>query len=248
MPQQAGSATGSAREGIANAALEMLGEAGLDDLVRVLTPERLATVGSWSPSTVRYHFGGRRDEDGPRDFAFRRRKLALAVLDLVVERTEESTEAAIERWRAAIDDLPIDQDLDGVLRAVVDNIASFVPGASEDDISARDRAYHLAVAVADEDPDAARLLRASRQRQIAAWAPALRAFLDAVGLELRPEQRIEDLANALYALFDGHLLRLRFDPTSRAPWFADVMFAVIESFTAPRGDGSAGSLVRRPRA
>lgn len=223
----------SARSSITEAALEMVGEAELDDLVRVLTPERLANVGDWAPSTVRYHFGGRSIDGGPRDLGFRRRELAVEVVRLAVERAERATLEAVERWDDALAEPEGSGDVTTLVAVMNENLARFVPGGSAEDSGSRDRAYYLALAVADDDPEIARLLRDSRARQIQAWAPALVTYVRATGRRLRPGRSAEELAAALYAVVDGQLVRLRTEPASAPSWFADLLLTVIDAFTEP---------------
>lgn len=229
-----GRSTRSARGSITEAALQLVGRADLDDLVRVLTPERLAGAGDWAPSTVRYHFGGPATDGGARDFGFRRRELALEVVRLAVEQAERATQAAVERWNAALARMAGPQDAHVLVAAMDANLATFVPGGSNElDSAARDRVQLLALAVADDDPETARLLRESRARQIEAWSPPLLAYLDLAGRGLRSDRDIADLAAALFTLVDGHLQRVRTGPAAAPTWFSELLLTVVDAFTEP---------------
>lgn len=225
----AGRATRSARASIAEVALQMIGEAELDDLVRLLTPERLSEVGDWAPSTVRYHFGGGASEDGSRDLGFRRRELALEVVRLAAERSERTTAAAVERWNATLARMRGPEDVDLLVAAMRENLATFVPGGSEHDSTPNDRVHHLALAVADGDPEVARLLRESRAREAELWGPPVEAYIALVGRRLRHGRTIA----VAYTVTDGHLTRLRIEPAAPHEAYTGLVLAALEAYTEP---------------
>lgn len=224
------------REAIVDAALRGMGDADLDHLFRAVTPESLAQDEPWSASTVRYHFGARaQDQDGGR-LAFQRRDLALAVLEAALRDAAEASADAAEIYQQAAAALPASGSMDDVLAAIAANLDAFVPGASSEDVSPRERMYFLALAVCDEDRDVARLMRAVRAGQIERYAPMYRAYMDALGRELKPGRTVEDLANTIYALLDGHIARLRFEPNVPSEWLGETVLSIFASFTVRRGD------------
>ena len=211
----------------------MIGDAELDDLVRLLTPERLSEIGDWAPSTVRYHFGGGAGQDGARDLGFRRRELALEVVRLAAERSERTTRAAVERWYATLERMRGPEDVDLLIATIHENLATFVPGGSEHDSTASDRVHHLALAVADADPEVARLLRDARAREAERWAPAVAAYVELAGRRLREGRTVEDLVAVLYAITDGHLTRLRIEPGAPPEAYTALLFASLDAYTEP---------------
>lgn len=226
----------TAREQIAEAALRLIGEADAGDLLRALTPERLAEVSGRSASTIRYHFGGE-DAHGGGTYAFQRRDLALAVLATALEGRVASSDASTDGYHGAVDGLADARDLGGVFGAIADNLAPFIPGPSGAEAAARERVHHLGLAICDTDAAAARMLRDARARQIALFVPVYRAAMVATDRELAPGHTIEGLADAVFALLDGHLLRLRFDPGADPAGIDASVLAIFASFTRPR-DGT----------
>ena len=225
----------SVREQIVEAALRRIGDTDLSGLFRAVTPDGLAADADWSASSVRYHFGTPPDGDAPGRLAFNRRDLALAVLEAALQDAVGASADAAEVYRAAADGLPARGSMDEVLDAVRANLDAFVPGASPEDVSPRERMYFLALAICDEDRDVSRTLREARARQIDRYAPMYRAYLDALDRELRPDRTVTDLANAVYALLDGHIARLRFDPSVPSAWVGEAVLTLFASFTVRRG-------------
>ncbi|MDO9407873.1 hypothetical protein [Patulibacter sp.] len=223
------------REEIVEAALRRIGDADLSGLFRSVTPDALAADAPWSASSVRYHFGTAPDDDAAGRLAFNRRDLGLAVLEAALQDAIGASADAADVYRAAAESLPSRGSMDEVLDAVKANLAAFVPGASPEDVSPRERMYFLALAVCDEDRDVSRRLREARSRQIERYAPMYRAYLDALDRELHPERTVADLANAIYALLDGHIARLRFDPSVPSEWVGEAVLTLFASFTVRRG-------------
>lgn len=224
----------SARDQIASAALRLIGEADAGDLLRALTPERLAEASGRSASTVRYHFGGE-DAHGGGTYAFQRRDLALAVLENALEGRVDSSGESTGAYHGAVDGLIDAEDLSAVFAAIADNLGPFIPGPSGAEAAARERVHHLGLAICDTDATAARLLRDARTRQVAVFLPVYRAVLLATGRELMPGHTVEGLADAIFALLDGHLLRLRFDPGADPSGINASVLAIFASFTRVRG-------------
>lgn len=222
------------RDQIVDVALQRIGDASLDDLFKALTPESLAADAPWAASTVRYQFGrhGGRSEDRGR-LSFRRRDLALAMLESAVDDAIESSEAVATSYAAAVHQPTVDGPFDSIASAIADNLAAFTPGATDDDIAPRERMYHLALAVCDVDSETARMLRRSRAAQLAGYAPVYEAFMVSTGRRIRPGRSMDDLCAAVSALLDGHLMRLRFDPQASADWIGEAFLAVFLSFTEP---------------
>jgi hypothetical protein len=224
------------RGAIVDAALRRIGDADLDHLFRAVTPESLAKSEPWSASTVRYHFGARaQDQDNGR-LAFQRRDLALAVLEAALHDATVASADAAELYQQSAAALPAAGTMDEVLAAITANLNAFVPGASTDDVSPRERMYWLALAVCDEDRDVARLLRDARGRQIERYGPTYQAYMDALGRDLKPGRSVLDLANTIYALLDGHIARLRFEPSVPSAWLGETVLSIFASFTVRRGE------------
>lgn len=224
----------TAREQIAAAALALIGDADAGDLLRALTPERLAAASGRSASTVRYHFGGE-DAEGGGTYAFQRRDLALAVLATSLDGRVATTEASTDGYHEAIGGLSEATDLDVVYEAIAANLAPFLPGPSGAAAAAGERIHHLGLAICDTDAAAARMLREARSRQVDTFVPIIRAVLLETDREMAPGRTIEELADATFALLDGHLLRLRFDPGSPADGINAAVVAIFASFTRVRG-------------
>lgn len=224
------------RDAIVESALRKIGDADLDHLFRAVTPESLAKQEPWSASTVRYHFGARAQDTDDGRLAFQRRDLALAVLEAALEDATAASADAADLYQQAAASLPATGAMDDVLAAITANLNAFVPGASTDDVSPRERMYWLALAVCDEDRDVARLLRAARGRQIERYGPTYQAYMDAMDRELKPGRTVADLANTIYALLDGHIARLRFDPHVPSDWLGDTVLCIFASFTVRRGE------------
>jgi AcrR family transcriptional regulator len=237
----------TAREQIADAALGLIGDADTGDLLRALTPERLAQASGRSASTVRYHFGGEA-ADGSGTYAFQRRDLALAVVEVALEGRIAASESSTVAYHEAAQDLPDAPDLESVFRAIADNLVRFIPGPSGAAAAARERVHHLALAICDTDAAAARLLRDARARQIEAFLPVYRAILAATGRELAPGATLEGIADAVFAILDGHLLRLRFDPGAPADGVNAAVLAIFAASTRARGGDAfdpAGEILGR---
>jgi hypothetical protein len=222
------------RAEIVAAALRQVGEVDLAALFRAVTPDTLAAGEPWSASTVRYHFGAH-DDDARGRLAFQRRDLGLAVLAAALADAVGASSDAADAYEDTAASLATAGTVDEVLAAMAANLAAFVPGASTEDVSPRERMYFLALAVCDDDRGVARELREARARQIARYLPMYQAFLDALGRDLRPGRTLRDLANAIYALLDGHIARLRFDPNTPSEWVGDTVMSVFASFTVRRG-------------
>lgn len=227
----------SAPEQIAAAALALIGEAGTGDLLRSLTPERLAEASGRSASTVRYHFGGE-DGDGGGTYAFQRRDLALAILQTAADGRVAASEEATAGYHTAIDGLMGAGDLGGVFQAIADNLVPFIPGPAGAEAAARERVHHLGLAICDTDAAAARLLRDARARQVDVFLPVHRAVLLATGREMVPGRTVEELDDAIFTLLDGHLLRLRFDPGAPTDAINAAVVAIFATFTRARGGES----------
>lgn len=224
-----------ARDQIARAALGLIGDAGAGDLLRAVTPERLAAASGRSASTVRYHFGGE-DSGGSGTYAFQRRDLALAVLGIALEGRVETSSSSTGSYHGAAEGLLDAEDLGAVFAAIADNLGPFIPGPSGADSAARERVHHLGLAICDTDASAARMLRDARARQVDVFLPVYRAVLLATGREMVPGRTVEELADTIFALLDGHLLRLRFDPGAAGDAINTGVLAVFASFTRVRGD------------
>jgi len=223
------------RDEIVEAALRQIGDTGLDGLFRGITPDALAAGSPWSASSVRYHFGSRGEDRDHGRLAFQRRDLALAVLDAALQDAIGASEDAAQIYHRAAAALPARGSMDDVLAAITANLSLFVPGASPEDVSPRERMYFLALAVCDEDRDVARAMREARSRQLDRYEPMYRAYMDALDRELKPGRTLRDLANAIYALLDGHIARLRFDPNTPSDWVGETVLTLFASFTVRRG-------------
>lgn len=224
----------TAREQIAEAALRLIGEADAGDLLRALTPERLAEVSGRSASTVRYHFGGE-DAHGGGTYAFQRRDLALAILASALDGRVASSDASTAGYHGAVEGLADAEDLEAVFTAIADNLGPFIPGPAGAEAAARERVHHLGLAICDTDASAARMLRDARARQVAVFLPVYRQALVATDRELSPGHTLEALADAVFAILDGHLLRLRFDPGADPDGINASVVAIFAAFTRPRG-------------
>ena len=223
------------RDEIVAAAMRQVGDVDLAALFRAVTPETLAADERWSASSVRYHFGAREEGDGRGRLSFQRRDLALAVLAAALGDAVGASSDAADAYETVAATLRTAETLDEVLAAMAQNLAAFVPGATTADVSPRERMYFLALAVCDDDRAVARELREARTRQIERYLPMYQAFIDALDRELRPGRTLQDLANAIYALLDGHIARLRFDPSTPSDWLGDTVTSVFASFTVRRG-------------
>jgi hypothetical protein len=235
----------SVRREIVEKALAHLGDAEFEDLLKSFTPKLLSTDVAWAASTVRYQFGrhdAADDPDGGR-LAFQRRDLGLEMVRVALEDSVVASETGAEALCRAAARLDVGSSLDEVVADVMAHVGDFLPGASDHDVTPRQRMYHLALALCDEDAEAARILRLARGRQIQAYARVCEVLLDALGRDLRPDRDGVQLADAVYSLLDGHLTRLRFDPRSPTTWLADAVIGVFSSFTVDRrveADGSRG--------
>jgi AcrR family transcriptional regulator len=223
------------RDDIVAVALARLGDADFEALLKAITPEVLAADAPWAASTVRYHFRSRRRGPGAGTLSFQRRDLGLAMLESSLAHGAQATAAVAETYEEAAEELPARGSFRGLMAAIRANLDQFIPGAAPDDISPRERMYHLAVAVADTDSDAARLLRSSRQEQLQRFEQVYAAYLTALDRELRPGRTLQDLADAISAVLDGHLARVRFDPGISGDWVGDAVLAILAAFTTRRG-------------
>ncbi|WP_026911188.1 hypothetical protein [Patulibacter minatonensis] len=225
------------RDQIVEVALRRLGDATFDDLFKATTPELLAAEAPWAASTVRYQFGHTPSQDHGRGrLSFKRRDLALAMLEAALTDAVAANRRAAETYTQASRDLPEQRSMDVVLEAVRSNLDAFTPGATDEDVAPRERMYYVALAVCDGDGDAARLLRAARREQIANYVPVHEEFVRVLGRRLRPDRTIDDLANAIDALLDGHIARLRFDPQTPSDWVGNAVVAIFASFTVRDGE------------
>lgn len=226
----------SVRREIVEKALGHLGEAEFDDLLKCFTPKLLSTDATWAASTVRYQFGRHdADADGGR-LAFQRRDLGLEMLRVALEDSVVASEQGAHALCQAAALLDAGSSMEQVVSQVMAHVADFLPGASDHDVTPRQRMYHLSLALCDEDPEAARILRLARQRQIAAYAQVCEVLLAALRRELRPGCDTAQMADAIYSLLDGHLTRLRFDPRSPTTWLSAAVLSVFSSFTVERPD------------
>lgn len=221
------------RTDIAEAALELLGDVRFEEVVQVITPERLSKVGPWAPSTVRYHFGGGGTGDGrPRDYGFRRRDLAVAMVERAFGDLERACESAATEILESVDSGAV-FDRDYRLDLLARQVADFIPGGGDDEVQARDRAILLAYAVCDDDAELARLLREQADSRREACADLVQGVLAALRREMRPDRRLDDLASAVLALVSSHLMACRFDVHADSGWVADAVVALAGSMTRP---------------
>lgn len=225
------------RDEIVEVALERVGDAAFEELLKAITPEVLAAEAPWAASTVRYHFRRHRGSgtSGGGALSFQRRDLSLAMLEHVLSDVTRDSAVAAETYEQAAAELSASGSLAGAVDAVRANLDRFTPGAGAEDISARERMYYLALAVADTDSDAARLLRTNRRQQQERFLEVYATYLDALDRELRPGRTLEELACAVAAVLDGHLIRVRFDPGSPGDWVGDAIMAILAAFTTRRG-------------
>jgi AcrR family transcriptional regulator len=224
----------TARDQIADAAVALIGDADAGDLLRALTPERLAAASGRSASTVRYHFGGE-DAAGGGTYAFQRRDLALAVLAAALDGRVASTASSTGSYRDAVTGLSEARDLQAFYDAITEHIAPFLPGPSGAAAAAGERIHHLGLAICDTDAAAARLLRDARSRQVEVILPVVRDVLRETGREPVPGRTVEELTDTVLALLDGHLLRLRFAPGTPSDAIDAAVVAMFATFTQPRG-------------
>ncbi|WP_026912528.1 hypothetical protein [Patulibacter minatonensis] len=226
----------SARDQITAAALRLIGDADAGDLLRALTPERIATASDRSASTVRYHFGG--DDTGSGTYAFQRRDLALAILAASLETRLAAAERSSGALVRAAEDVPSRGDLDGVHAAIGEALLPFLPGPSGAEAAAGERVLHLGLSICDTDATAARMLRDARVTQSGFAEAFFAALVVATGREMSPGRTLGELADSVVALIDGHLQRLRFDPGASPTGIQAAMTAIVASFTRPvGGDG-----------
>jgi len=226
--------TPSAPEQIVAAALALIGDADAGDLLRALTPERLAHASGRSASTVRYHFGGE-DDDGSGTYAFQRRDLALAVLEAALAGRVETSGSSRSGYEQAAAEALATGDITAVFGAIAANLATFLPGPAGEEATARERVHHLGLAICDTDAAAAKLLRESRAVQLGLFLPVYAAVLEATGRELVDGRTVEELNDAILVLLDGHLQRLRFDPGAPHDGVHAAVIAIFAAFTRPRG-------------
>jgi hypothetical protein len=226
--------TPSARREIADAALAMIGDADTGDLLRSITPERLAEASGRSASTVRYHFGGEAREGGG-SYAFQRRDLVLAVLELALGDRVATSASSRDRYEAAAVELLETGETGAVFGAMAENLSSFIPGPAGEEAAARERVHHLGLAICDTDAAAARLLRDARSEQMDVFVPVFSAAIAAMGREPAPGRTVEQIADAVLVLLDGHLQRLRFDPGAPSDGIHAAALSVFVTFTRPRG-------------
>jgi len=233
MPRTPPEAVDALRTDIADAALELLGDVRFEEVVQVITPERLAKLGPWAPSTVRYHFGGGGAGEGrPRDYGFRRRDLAVSMVERAFRDLERAYESAATEILDAVGSGVV-FDREHRLDLLARQVAEFIPGGGDDEVQARDRAILLAYAVCDDDAELARLLRERADARRAACAELVRSVLTALRREMRPDRRLEDLAAAVLALVSSHLMACRCDVHADSGWVADAVVALAGSMTQP---------------
>ncbi|WP_026911190.1 hypothetical protein [Patulibacter minatonensis] len=231
--------SGATREQIVDVALTQLGGLAFEDLLKTLTPELLASDAPWAPSTVRYQFGDRRTTDeSRRRLAFRRRELALSMLEAAL------AEPASPAFPPGAEGPSSPEALPGT------HEPGAVPGPSS---RAPERPAALllqvALAVCDRDPDVARLLREARDRRISRFVEEYAPILAARGTKLRPGRTLEQLGAAIDAVDDGRRSHARFAPDGRAA-AADAVSAIVAAFTVSRTDppsGGDGPPLVRPR-
>ncbi|MEV4423454.1 hypothetical protein AB0L40_26310 [Patulibacter sp. NPDC049589] len=222
------------RREIVEAALSQLATAGLEQVFKWVTPERLAADGPWAPSTIRYQFGHGDGHDEKGRLAFRRVDLALAMLEVALD---DDSGADAETQAEGITAEPLTPStVADRLAAVVADADRLVPSLTARDLPHGARMSHLALAFADSDVEAARLLRADRRRRTASATAAYKALMGALDRQMRPGRRIEELADAIDALLDGHASRVRCDPQTSADWLGETVLAVFASFTVRRGE------------
>lgn len=224
----------SAREQITAAALRLIGDADAGDLLRALTPQRIAVESACSASTVRYHFGGDTAAGGG-TYAFQRRNLALALLEAALNARIAAGERSSQPLIGAAEQVPRRGDLEGVQAAIADALLPFLPGPSGDDAAAGERVHHLGLAICDTDATAARMLRDARRDQVAISRAFSTALLRATDREMTPGRSLEELADAVVTLLDGHLQRLRFDPGAPLDGVQAAVTAIFATFTRARG-------------
>jgi AcrR family transcriptional regulator len=219
----------TARDQITAAALRLIGDADAGDLLRALTPERIAAASDRSASTVRYHFGG--EDTGGGTYAFQRRDLALAILAASLrERLDAARRSSIALVRAA-EDVPSRGDLDGVHEAIGEALLPFLPGPSGAVAAAGERVHHLGLSICDTDAAAARMLRDARVAQVDLSREFFAALLVATGREMAPERSLAELGDAVVALLEGHLQRLRFDPGAPSAGVHAAITAIVATFS-----------------
>ncbi|MEV4421580.1 hypothetical protein AB0L40_16590 [Patulibacter sp. NPDC049589] len=227
-------ASPTARDEIATAAIRLIGDADAGDLLRALTPERLAQASDRSASSVRYHFGGD-DSSGSGTYAFQRRDLALAILAVAAAARVAAAEEATAGYHAAALGLRDDVDMQGLYAAIADGLLPFLPGPAGAQAAAQERVHHLGLAICDTDASAARLLREAREQQVATFVPATHAALLATDREMVPGRTVEELGDTVCALLDGHLQRLRYDPGAPSDGVNAAVVSIFATFTRPRG-------------
>jgi AcrR family transcriptional regulator len=233
---------GDLRRRIVEDALQRLGDSTLDDVFKATTPEQLARDAPYAASTVRYHFGNKEPMPaGGGRLSFVRRALVLEMLAAATADATDNAARITELYLRAAEGLPTGDTVDDVFAAIADNLRAFTPGATDEDVSPRERMLYLAVAMCDDDPDVARLLRDARNQQLETFESLYEAFMAVVGRRLRPGVELQDLASAINAMLEGHLARMRYDPATSGAWVGEAVLSIFAGFTE-RIDGTTRPL------
>lgn len=223
---------------LAAATLELLGELEPGDLLTGLTPERIGRVAGYSASSVRYRLAqaaGERNDDGDPRWSFDREQLLGAAFDLMLEHMVANSRASAARFAAAVAAVRAGEPIERLIAAAHSDLDTYSPGGSElDDAARSERAWLLAIALADQSAGARARLREFTELHEDAyrefWALALRV----TGRVLREGFTISDLARQMSSLFEGFSNRRRFDPSlARDPSIGVAAASIFVGFTRP---------------
>lgn len=220
------------RAAILEAALEDIGDCDLDDLLKCLTPARLARDRAFSPSTIRYHFGR-----GPSRFD--REALAAALVELLTARLTDHARSAAAGYTQALDAVRGGADGSVVEAALARDLEPFVPGPSGAQATANARLYLLAVAMCDSSGHLTSQLRTMREEVLDSYDRVYATFLQAAGRRMAAGTTLRDLTVAINALLEGLTVLGRQHAGMHQSGVVDTVVRILWAFTV--GEEEAGA-------
>jgi ribosomal protein L28/DNA-binding transcriptional ArsR family regulator len=208
------------------ATLAVIDELTAGDLLAAVTPERLGAQTGYAPSSIRYQLSRlRRDAEattdahvsgagtGSKRWAFDREHLLLVALEALAIRQQEAAQRSAELYLVALRELARTGEMTALGLAIQANLDAFTPGATENEnISATERAWAVAVAAADGSVEVARRLRRAQADQVAEYHPVYELALEITGRTPRAGIDVGDIAQQINLFLEGVATRRRFEP------------------------------------
>jgi hypothetical protein len=169
--------------------------------------------------------------------AFDRKKLGLELVDRALQQARATVERNAAIYEGVAGALPALKDLERVLIAIIGDLDSYAPGATDGvDPTAQERMFLLALACCDEDRELASRLLDHQLANTARHAHVYEAFMKRTSRRLVSHASVAQLADLISMLLEGVSLRRRFDPDFDMTAVAKAVIRIFWAFTVSDGE------------